>query len=256
MAGAGLVAVDTFFATVSTLRRCEKTPTLLIPSSLQLSKILLLIGDFSPLVLCSTLTFQGIVKPRNYQFSDLIEYVPAEAAFEKVSGARNNFKPRLAIARHFQCPIHVQRVINETKKVGGAMNQENRNIPHLRRVIDRGDGAVVLGVFIGGRSAGAHAVRIVSRGEFLFLNAFEVIRRGARGYNASHSLVSRCRSHESCHPAAGVAKNSDPSRIDVRKAFEMGNAISRILNVCEVVANGDSSITDRQDGVAVFELKA
>src|SRR4030095_13006149 len=75
--------------------------------------------------------------------------------------------------------------------------------------------AVVLGVFIGGRSAGAHAVRIVSRGEFLFLDAFEVIRRGARGYNASHSLVSRCRSHESCHPTAGVAKNSDPSRIDV-----------------------------------------
>jgi hypothetical protein len=34
---AGLVAVDTFFVTVSTLRRCEKTPTLLIPPSLQRS---------------------------------------------------------------------------------------------------------------------------------------------------------------------------------------------------------------------------
>jgi hypothetical protein len=185
-----------------------------------------------------SLTFHGIVKPRDYQFSDLIEDVAAEAALEKMSGARDNFKPRLAIARHFQCSIHVQRVINETKKIGGAMNQENRDIPHRRCMIYRGDGAVVLGVFIGGRSAGAHAVRIMSRGEFLFLDAFEVIRRGARGYNASYALLSRCRGHESCHPAAGVAKNSDPSWIDVGKAFKMGNTISRILDVFEVVANG------------------
>jgi hypothetical protein len=65
-------------------------------------KIFLLTGDFSPLVRCSTLTFQGIVKPRNYQFSDLIKEVPAEAAFEKVSGAGNN-----RVKSSPQLPIHL-----------------------------------------------------------------------------------------------------------------------------------------------------